>query len=105
MSERLEVIENETNNIENMIHMLEDVSQLDKIRKKRPTEKLRQTLDIWFSKLEDQHMDEFEQQKFAKEFWEVGRSFEDQIRKDERGWEIERTRITAQQMNRERKLK
>ena len=50
-------------------------------------------------------MDKQEMYRFSHENWETYRNLEEIIKKDEKGWEIEKSRISLFWMNKEKKLK
>lgn len=87
------------------IEHTEDNSELEKVKKKRPTKKLMSQLQAWHEQLMESHMDEARQEQFSEELWRIAEKFEEQIEKENKGWEMERQYVHRHFLNRERKLK
>jgi len=67
--------------------------------------KLMRVLEQWQDDLDNEYMDERQQILFRDELWQIAEQFEIEIRKENKGWELERAQIHHFYQNRERKIK
>ena len=93
LNQQLEDIDNEGTQFENQIMNFQEESYYHKIKRKIPMQKLLKDLQALSQELDLQGMSSFEQQHFASKVWDIYYDFEEQVRSEERGWQIHKKQI------------